>query len=270
MSAAWRLRFNRELTDQTLARARGYAEKLIAHYHQAEGIVDLRAPHDIVNQAVADTLAGIRTWDPDREPPKGGIPLYRHLCRVVYSRAYHDKARRKRQRSVSFHEVNVDSDESIDNVVETRMSLKRTDERRHPDYQVMLREMKERLYTPAKEHAKGDREVLDYIGCLEDGVFAEPDIKRRCGWDTKQFDRIKLRYLTAIKRIPEQVRRDAMELIARSPALTGDDWRKAKGTEIGARDARDEEDDDSPFYEDDDRAGYDQADEEPGEEERDD
>jgi hypothetical protein len=257
MSAAWRLRFNRELTNPVLARARGYAEKLTFRYLQAEGIADLRYPHDIVNQAVADTLAGIRTWDPDREPPEGGMPLFRHLCRVVYSRAYHDRQRRKRQRAASIHEVrelNIDSDNSVDNLIEVKASLARDDERQHPDYQVMLRDLHDKLYTHARTRAAGDAEVLLYIGCLEEGVTKEPDIKARHGWDTKAFNRIRLRYLTVVRNLPEDVLRDAKEAIFRSPMRTGADWRRPKGVGIAGKKSKtedDHEDDDSPLYGDD-------------------
>lgn len=251
MSAAWRLRFQRDLTNETLAIARGYAEKLVAGYHQAEGIFDLRAPHDLVNQAVLDTLAGIRTWNPDREPPTGGLPLYRHLCRVVYSRAYHDRQRRKRQRSCSFHEVDIDAEESIDNVVENQMSLARDDARRYADNEVMLAEVKAKLYTAARD-ATDDDEVKLYLGFLESGL-KEGEMRREAGWDENAFNRIKRRYETVIKSLPVSLLRDAREALAQWPVRTikgkggyksaggyrsavalGEDLRKPRGTEIGA------------------------------------
>ncbi len=252
MSAAWRLRFNRELTNEVLGRARGYAEKLTFRYLQGEGITDHRYAHDIVNQAVLDTLQGIRTWDPDREPPPGGIPLFRHLCRVVYSRAYHERQRRKRQRGVAFHSLDIDSEHSVDNVIEGKMSLKRDDERQRPESRVLLRDLREKLYGPMRMHAAGDPEVLAYIGCLEEGITDEPSIRERGGWDENAFNRIRRRYLTAIKKIPESVLFDAKQVISRSPLHTGQDWRKAKGTEIGAKNVADEEDDDAALYGDDD------------------
>lgn len=268
MSAAWRLRFHRELDNTTLAKARGYAEKLISRYHQIEGISDRRAPHDIVNQAVADTLAGIRVWDPEREPPPGGLPLHRHLCRVVYSRAYHDRQRRKRQRALSFHETDLDAADSVDNMVEVRMSLARDDARKHAEHEVMLAEMRERVLAAAKA-ATDDAEVLRYIDFLARGL-KEGEMRREAEWDENAFNRIKRRYSTVLLELPARLLRDARDLLARWPVRTvgtgrdgykgqlalGEHLRKPKGTELGAKkkeaeDDDDVEDDDAPIYGDD-------------------
>ena len=266
MSAAWHLRFKRELDHATLARARGYAEKLIARYHQIEGISDLRAPHDVVNQAVVDTLAGVRVWDPEREPPKGGLPLWRHLCRVVYSRSYHDRQRRKRQRSLSFHEADLDREDSVDNMVEVNMSLARDDARKHPDHEAMLAEMRERVLAAARA-ATDDAEVLRYIELLARGL-REGEIRREASWDENAFNRIKRRYETVLLNLPVKLLRDARDLLSSWPVRTigtgrdgyrsqlalGEHLRKPKGTEIGARkDGGDdsEDDDDAPIYGDD-------------------
>ena len=107
MSAEWMARFRSELTPQTQGIALGYCEKLIGAHLQAEGIEDLRCAHDYVSAAILDTMQGVRTWDPDRV---NALPLYRHLCRVIYSRVYHDRHRLKQQRMRSYHEVDLDDE----------------------------------------------------------------------------------------------------------------------------------------------------------------
>jgi hypothetical protein len=266
MSAAWRLRFNRELTDATLARARGYAEKLIARHHQVEGITDLRAPHDVVNQAVLDTMRGVRLWDPDREPPKGGLSLARHLCRVIYSRVNHDRERRKRQRALSFHERNldIDSEDSVDNAVEVNMSLERDDGRQSAEHRAMLAEMRERVLAAVRD-ATDDDEVRRYVDFLTRGL-KEGEMRREAGWDENAYNRVRRRFDTVVENLPARLLRDAHDLLARWPVrLTGtgrsgyrsrlalgEQLRKPKGTEYGAKKSSDDvEDDDAPVYGDD-------------------
>jgi len=242
MSAAWRLRFHRELTDSVLARVRGYADKLSYAYLHIEGIADERYAHDLVNQAVLDTMQGIRTWDPDREPPPGGLPLYRHLCRVVYSRVYHDRLRRRRQRTVSFHNVDLDDENSV----EVSMSLRRDDERKRPEGQVVLAELRAKLYAPLRALAVGDPEVLQYLDLLEGGIIDEPEIRRRAQWDENTFNRVHRRWKTIRRKLPPEIVDDVRDAIVRAPIYTGDDWRKPKGTEVGAHDDDEGELEDAP------------------------
>jgi len=231
----------------------------------------LRAPHDIVNQAVLDTMRGIRLWDPDREPPEGGLPLWRHLCRVVYSRSYHERQRRKRQRSLSFHEsdVDIDSGDSVDNKVEVAMSMERDDGRKHADHEVMLAQMRERVLAAARAAAAGDDEVTGYIGFLDRGLN-EGEMRREAEWTENAFNRIKRRYETVLLNLPAKLLADARDLLARWPVRTtgsgragyksrlalGEQLRKPKGTEFGAKkpgdDDDDLEDDDAPIHGDDD------------------
>src|SRR4051812_4892484 len=96
MSAEWIARFERDLTREVIGMTIGYAAKLVGGYQKEEGIEDLRSANDYANGAILDTMQGIRLWDPERKPK--ALPLHQHLCRVVYSRVYHDRQRYKRQR----------------------------------------------------------------------------------------------------------------------------------------------------------------------------
>lgn len=230
MSDEWTATFRRELTAKTQSIALCYCDKLIGAYQQAEGIEDLRSAHDYVDAAILDTMQGIRTWDPDRANP---MPLYRHLCRVIYSRVYHDRHRFKRQRMRSFHELNLDGENSV----EVAMSLKRDDERRRPDGAVMLKELHHKGWSwlrTAASQRPGAEDLSTLIDHLAVGITGEPAIRAATGWPEQRYKNACRRFATLVRAMPADLMEAIQDAIVRAPTSTGADWRKPKGTEIGA------------------------------------
>lgn len=227
MDAEWMATFRRELTPKVQSIALGYCDRLLGAYHQAEGIEDLRCGHDYVDGAILDTMQGVRTWNPER------MPLYRHLCRVVYSRVYHDRHRLKRQRTRSYHELNLDDENSV----EVAMSLKRDDERKRPDGAVMLKELHEKAWAWLRANAACRDDSADLIALVEalaSGVAGEPAIRAITGWPEQRYKNAARRYATLVRAMPPELAASVLEAIVRAPRYTGNDWRKAKGTEVGA------------------------------------
>ncbi len=231
-------RFHRDMTKETQAIALGYCEKLIKGYEQAEGIEDLRSANDYVQAAIVDTMQGIRTWDPDRGPRgKKPLPLFRHLCRVVYSRVHHDRQRFKRQRMASYHEVDLDDENSV----EVAMSLRRDDERRRPEGAAILRDLHAKgwawLRTAAAKKTRPE-DMLTLIDHLEIGVTGEPAIRGETGWSEQRYQNACRRFATLVRHMPGELHDAILDAIVRSPANTGSDWSKPKGTEVGAEEER--------------------------------
>ncbi len=216
-----------ELTPRVQSIALGYCDKLIGAYQQSEGIEDLRSGHDYVDAAILDTMQGIRMWDPER------FPLYRHLCRVIYSRVYHDRHRLKRQRTRSYHELNLDDENSV----EVAMSLRRDDERKRPDGAVMLRELHTKAWSWLRDTASKRSDADDLMALIEHlaiGVTGEPAIRDASGWSEQRYKNAARRFANLVRVMPSELLAALRETITRAPTHTGAEWRKAKGTEVGA------------------------------------
>lgn len=227
MSAEWMATFQREMTPRVQSIALGYCDRLLGTYQQAEGIEDLRSGHDYVSAAILDTMQGVRTWNPER------MPLYRHLCRVIYSRVYHDRHRLKRQRMRSYHELNLDDENST----EVAMSLKRDDERKRPDGAVMLKELHENAWGWLRNTAKQRDDSADLLILIEQlaaGVTGEPEIRAATAWREQRYKNAVRRYRTLVRTMPPELASAVLDAVTRAPTYTGHDWRKAKGTEVGA------------------------------------
>src|SRR5689334_17068741 len=99
-------RIERELTAALYETLLTWAETRAIGVLSLEGLSDPLYPACLVLDAIADTLDGVRTWNPERRP------LRFHLMRVVNSRLSHDLERRRRRRHLPFHETE-DSGESL-------------------------------------------------------------------------------------------------------------------------------------------------------------
>lgn len=204
----------RELTPDLLRKLRIWADRSCARLLTLEGRDDPAYVSIMVQDAIGDTFAGIRTWDPARRI------LRHHLARVIQSRVSHDVERARRRRHVSFHEVDDSSDE---NPAAVAMSLRRDDERTRPDGRLAILEGRARLFGALRALAGDDAEVLALLDAYEAGHVRRDEAMARLGWTLPYHVNVRRRLDTLIRFVPPDVKATALEILTRdggAPPLT--------------------------------------------------
>ena len=215
-TAEWLARFKRDLTDDIIRDVGNYAEKVSAKLQSVEGVIDPGYADALVGDAIHDTMEGIRSWDPERRK------LLSHLCGVVQSRAWADTKRAQRRRHIAFHEPDVDMDGEIEaSLIETEMSLRRDDWHTRPEGALALAQLRSHAFAWLHAGAGDDGELLDLIGCYEQGISSEPDIRARLGWSEGTFNNVHRRFKRLRARMPEDLRDEILEVLTRLPAKPG-------------------------------------------------
>ena len=204
----------RELTPDLLRTLRMWADRECARLLALEGRDDPAYVSIMVQDAIGDTYAGIRTWDPSRRI------LRHHLARVIQSSVSHDVERARRRHHVSFHEVNDSSDE---NPAAVAMSLRRDDERTRPDGRLAILEGRARLFCALRALASDDAQVIALLDAYEAGHVRRDEAMAYLGWTLPQHVNVRRRLDTSIRCVPPGVKATALEILARdggAPPLT--------------------------------------------------
>jgi hypothetical protein len=206
-SAELLARIESELTQDIYAKVYVYAENRSGGLMALEGRKDPQYAMSMVLDAVADTLDGIRAWNPERRA------LRHHLMRVVNSRISHDLGRARRRRHVAYHEP----DDDGENDAELEMSLRRDDARTRPEGALALRDVRERLYGALRVLAETDRDVLVLLGAYEDGYHSQGEVMARLAWSLAEFRKHRRRLNTIIRHLPDELRTAALDAVTRAP-----------------------------------------------------
>jgi hypothetical protein len=206
----WKVAFARELTQDLYARVLGYAEKISGKLHDVEGISDRGYAKSLVLDAVADTMQGVRHWDPARRS------LYSHLCGVVQSRAYHDTKRAQRRPHIAYHEPdNADDQTGEASIAETEMSLRRDDDRVRPEGALALAELICRFCGALRALAGDDADVVTLIDAYASGSDDRTDVMQRLGWTLPRFVNVRRRLNTLLSHVPADLRAAALDAVTR-------------------------------------------------------
>jgi len=196
----------RELTPDLLRSLRMWADRACARLLALEGRDDPAYVSIMVQDAIGDTYAGIRTWEPSRRI------LRHHLARVIQSRVSHDVERARRRRHVSFHEVDDSNDE---NPAAVAMSLRRDDERTRPDGRLAILEGRARLFVSLRALSSDDADVLALLDAYEAGHVRRDEAMAHLGWTLPHHVNVRRRLDTSIRCVPPDVKATALEILTR-------------------------------------------------------
>jgi len=196
----------RELTPEVLRHVHMFADRISARLLALEGRDDPGYVPTMVQDAIGDTYAGIRTWDPARRS------LRHHLARVIQSRVSHDVQRARRRRHVSFHEVTDSNDE---NAAAVEMSLRCDDERARPDGRLAVLEGRARVYQGLRDMAGDDAEVIALLDAYQDGHVRRDEVMGRLGWSLPHHVNVRRRLDTLSRRLPADLKATALEILVR-------------------------------------------------------
>ena len=207
-------RMRRELTPDLFRRLQGWAEHACARLLAMEGRDDPGYPKAMVLDAIGDTYAGIRTWDPER------VPFSYFLMRVMNSRLSHEMTRARVRRHIPFH---ASGDASDDTGMITAMSLQRDDERSRPEGQLARLEARARVLSSLRALAADDADVL----LLLEG-YAADDIRRdevmaRQAWTRGRHTNVRRRLATLVGHLPPDMLESGLDMLTRDggpPPLT--------------------------------------------------
>jgi hypothetical protein len=201
-------RVERELTPTLYETLLAWSETRAIGVLSLEGLSDPLYPAILVLDAIADTLDGVRTWNPERRP------LRFHLMRVVNSRLSHDLERRRRRRHLPFHE----SEDSGESLIEAEMSLRMDDPRSRPEGSLALAELRGRVYQELRTLAGDDADTLHLIATYADGAQDRAEVMAATGWTLGVFVNVRRRLNTLVRTLPAELREAATDALAREPS----------------------------------------------------
>jgi hypothetical protein len=165
---AWIEAFEAQATLAMLRRVRRYASRLAQTVAHAGGVGGEYYVHELVQDALGDTLIGLLRWDPNV------TTLEAHLCSRIRSRARHDRvlAMASGHESIDVDRANEDNDRDGGVLEEAEAALMpRQGNAASADYA-------RRTVEKVRALARDDREVLAIVDAFDDGAESKADVMK--------------------------------------------------------------------------------------------
>lgn len=185
-----------------------WADRQCGKLLSIEGRIDPHKATELVNAAVVDTCDGVRIWHPEART------LRRHLEQTVNSRLWHECERARRRRFIPLGPAGLD-DSQDGGGIEIEMSAQREDPRTRPDALVAQREVRARVFDVLRGQAARDQELLALLDAYETGHHRESDAEALVGITGQAFKNLVRRFKTIRGHLPDELRGDAFEVMAR-------------------------------------------------------
>ena len=199
----WRARFEQQVTPQKLEPVYVYAARRAEMISALGGRVD--DPEELVNAAIADTLAGDIAWDPDR------MSLAQHLSRTIRGRTKNEVLRTERFRHDSIDEsVEIDDEESYP--VEAEASLVVYAEAPPGPHRDLV-SAASRVLAALRDLAANDALVLTLLDAYEDEVCDRAEIIAERRMSESEYDNARRRLVRLVEQLPAGLRRQARAAI---------------------------------------------------------
>lgn len=197
---------SREITRSFLGELIRWSGRACARLTLIDGRNDPAYATEAVHAAIADTLGGIRVWDPAR------VSLRRHLEQTINSRVSHDCMRARRRHHVAFDDVTESQDESPAAV---EMSLRREDARMRPDGRLAQRDVRLRLFATLRSLICGDPEITALLDAYESGDVRRDEVMVRLGWERPRYVNARRRLDNFVNLLPSSLHDAAIEVLTR-------------------------------------------------------
>jgi DNA-directed RNA polymerase specialized sigma24 family protein len=180
----WRRRFDEQLTNEVRISVAKFA---IYEANRIRLSIDIDDLQDVVHSAIAGTLAGRLSWDPDR------APLAAHLCCVVRSKLSYIKKRQRKLRGRSL------DDDGVTEAFEGQVSDALTPSR---DREIVAAHLG-RVLSRVRGQLHDDRDVFAIITAMLDGGGEHRrDLIGLTGLSPKAFDNAWRRLERDVETIP--------------------------------------------------------------------
>ncbi|MEZ4362183.1 MAG: hypothetical protein R3B48_18490 [Kofleriaceae bacterium] len=177
-TGAWLEAFEAQVTAPMLSRVRRYASKLAQAVVHAGGVGGAFYAHELVQDALGDTLAGVLRWDPEV------VNLEGHLCSRVRSRAGHARA----AAALGRHEW-LDAHERDGDRVRTEVEGALARDAPNPEAQSHA----QRAVAQVRRAAVGDAAVQRLLDAIEAGVEDRRELVVATGLSAKEYRNARLR-----------------------------------------------------------------------------
>ena len=199
---SWRRAFEEQATEEAMASVYTYAASLARMIENATRRRDPLIAREMVLDAMADTFAGVVTWDPDR------APLAAHLCRVLRSRTSHELERTKNFVHVSLDDRDSPSHRSLETATSEAMEANEAVEEhacaaRARDVVAGIRRL-----------AAADPPVLQLLDAFEQGATERHDIMQVTGMTSGTYHNARRRLVRLASKLPDDVRDAVAQVMA--------------------------------------------------------
>jgi hypothetical protein len=189
-TGAWLEAFDAQAAPAMLSRVRRFASKLAEAVVHAGGVGGAYYAHELVQDALGDTLTGLLRWNPD------AVSLEGHLCSRIRSRARHARQAAASGRFASLdHEPEGERGRAILADVETALS--------HRARGASTRSYAQRVMAHVRALAVADLDVLAILHAIESGAEDRVAILSATGLSAKAYRNARLRLCRLGRRVLE-------------------------------------------------------------------
>jgi hypothetical protein len=225
--ASWRQAFEEQSSAERIARVHAYAE---SRARMIEGATQCRDPllaRELVLDALADTFAGVVTWDPQK------APLAAHLCRVIGGRSSHDLARARAYNLVSLDDTMSPSSEAVEE--ETSNAMAAINDGSEPAHS----EPAGTTLAELRRLAARDADVLLLLEALDGGAIERTEVLQITGMEPVDYHNARRRLMRLARRLPLEPSDAVSRRTSRQRgACVPQDWESTKVVSIDSEDRR--------------------------------
>lgn len=196
-SGPWRAAFESQCTPELLKKARRYAERRARKLRQVSGLADDYYGQEIVQDVVADTFAGVLSWDPDVES------LEAHVLDAVATRVHHDVVRARRFPRASLDDADPEAAQMTLAAVDATLLAA-------GEASPATVRFSEEAFGKLCELAASDADLQRLLGALAMGATSKDDVMFVTGMSDHEYRATRSRLDRLIQRSPHREPRRAV------------------------------------------------------------